>query len=329
MKGCRKQGIVLFALMAFGEQAAAADDISGAYVGKGSNSAFLVQIVETKDGQLTGRYEEVVLQPTGKIDDNNAIVAGAVSGQTVVVTIKATEFLGGSIVASGAIDGRALHLTGGGNGVNLTLNLLKSDEADFRAQVAALTRQQVVQHDIKIAADQLTGLKGLGDRMIAFAAKADALLPKFAPVEQRYRDITRRMRGALAREQSIYGDGRASVARGQISVAINQTAIEGSQLHDSVQSSFQDTANNAGQLASEAKGASQFCRDSHQSNAPLPAFVGPEAKNAVCLEYFDAEKKFRQKIMELKMAFAQIEAVWNVEGQAQDKIVRASDAVVR
>ncbi len=328
MKGRRNQWIVLFALMSFGGQAAA-ENISGTYVGKSSNSAFLVQVVETKDGQLTGRYEEVILQPTGKIDDNNAIIAGAVNGRTVVVTIKATEFLVGGIVASGTIDGRALHLTGGGNGVNMTLNLLKSDEADFRTQVAALTRQQVAQHDIKIAADQLVELKGLSDRMIAFATKADALLPKFAPAEQRYRDITRRIRGALAREQSIYGGGQASVARGQISVAINQTAIEGSQLHDSVQSSFRDIANDAGQLASEAKGASQFCRESHQSNAPLPAVVGPEAKNAVCRQYFDAEKKFRQKIMEMKVAFVRIEAVWKIEGQAQDKIVKASDVEVR
>jgi hypothetical protein len=329
MKGCRSQGIALLAFMAIGGQTAAAEDISGTYVGKGSNSAFLMQIVETKDGQLTGRYEEVVLQPTGKIDDTNAIIAGAVSGPTVVVTIKGAEFLAGDIVASGTIEGRALHLTGGGHGVNLTLNLLKADEADFRTWVAALTRQQAVQRDMKIAADQLAGLRRLSDRMTAFAAKADAMLPKFAPVEQRYRDITRRMRRALAREQSIYGGGQASVARGQISVAINQAAIEGSQLHDSVQSSYQDMANNAGQLDSAAKGASRFCRESHQSNAALPAVVGPDAKNAVCLQYFGAEKSFRQEIMELTAAFAQIEAVWNIEGQAQDKIVKDSDVEVR
>jgi len=42
------------------------------------------------------------------------------------------------------------------------------------------------------------------------------------------------------REQSIFGDGQASVARNQIAVAINQTSIQAEQLHSSVQSSSQE-----------------------------------------------------------------------------------------
>lgn len=200
---------------------ASAEDLSGTYIGKASNGAFLVQLVETSDGHLTGRYEQVLLQPGGKIDDMNAVITGAVDGQTVVVTIKPSEFLSGTIAASGTIEGRLLHLSGGGNGGSLNLNLLRSDEGDFRAQVAALTeqarqinnarlQQEAAQRQAKIEADQLANLQSLTQRMFVFTTKAAAMLPKFAPVEQRYHDITQRMRGALAREQSIYGGGQAS-----------------------------------------------------------------------------------------------------------------------
>ena len=190
----------------------------------------------------------------------NAVITGAADGQTVVVTIKPSEFLSGTIAASGTIEGRLLHLSGGGNGGNLNLNLLRSDEADFRAQVAALTeqarqidnarlQQEAAQRKAKIEADQLANLQSLTQRMIVFTTKADAILPKFAPVEQRYHDITQRMRGALAREQSIYGGGQASVARGQISVAINQAAIQANQIHIGVGSSYQTFDSGSGQLS--------------------------------------------------------------------------------
>src|SRR5258708_37456587 len=106
--------IVCWALI-LGVSPALADDISGTYVGKGSNAAILVQIVGTSDGHLTGRYEQVVLQANGALADTNATIIGAIDGQTVVVTIKPAEFLSGTIAASGTIEGSFLHLTGGGN----------------------------------------------------------------------------------------------------------------------------------------------------------------------------------------------------------------------
>src|SRR5260370_38257914 len=93
------------------------DGISGTYVGQGQNIAVLVQLVET-GGQLTGRYEQVVLKPDGKLERMNAAVTGASDGRTVVVTIKPTELLSGTITASGTLEGSTLHLAGGGYGAN-------------------------------------------------------------------------------------------------------------------------------------------------------------------------------------------------------------------
>jgi hypothetical protein len=112
-----------------------ADGISGTYVGKGVNSAFLVQIVQTTDGHLTGRYAQVLLQASGKLEEMNALIAGASDGHTVALTINPTELLSGSLSLSGTLEGSLLHLTGGGYGNILTLNLTKIDEAEFRTQV--------------------------------------------------------------------------------------------------------------------------------------------------------------------------------------------------
>jgi len=79
--------IVLCVLLVTGTPASA-DGISGTYVEKGSDSALLIQIVETADRHLTGRYEQVILQPDGKLEDMNAVINGAADGQTLVGTLK-------------------------------------------------------------------------------------------------------------------------------------------------------------------------------------------------------------------------------------------------
>ena len=131
---------IVFGLLALSSPSYA-DGISGTYVGRGSNSLFLVQLVETNGGQLTGRYEQTVLQPNGKLEQMNASITGASDGRTVVVTIKPTELLSGSFTASGTIEGSTIHLSGGGYGSTLNLNLIKSEESAFRALVADLTNQ--------------------------------------------------------------------------------------------------------------------------------------------------------------------------------------------
>lgn len=336
----RRSRWILLCCLAMPITSASAEGLSGTFVGKASNGAFLVQLVETGDGHLTGRYEQVLLQPGGKVDDMNAVITGAADGQTVVVTIKPSEFLSGTIAASGTIEGRLLHLSGGGNGGNLNLNLLRSDEADSRAQVAALTeqarqinnarlQQEAAQRKAKIEADQLANLQSLTQRMIVFTTKADAILPKFAPVEQRYHDITQRMRGALAREQSIYGGGQASVARGQISVAINQAAIQANQIHIGIGSSYQAFDSDSGQLSRESAGASQGCRGAHVATDAAPIPVGYEARNAACLRFLDVAKDYEQRVSDLRAAFSKAETIWNAERREQDQTVQASNAAVQ
>ena len=222
-----------------------ADGISGPYVGSGSNSAFLVEIVETAGGQLTGRYEQTALQPDGKIDQKTASITGASDGQTIVVTIKPNtdQLFVSNITASGTIQGTMLHLSGGeGDGSKIDLNLAKSDEVAYQTEIAKLKLRAQVVNDARSRAIQLIKLTQWTAALIAATGAASADLPKFQPIEDKYRAVTEWMSAALSRQRSIYTAGQASVTSGQIGVAINQAGVAAEQLHTGFQNSGQDAA---------------------------------------------------------------------------------------
>ena len=312
-----------------------ANGISGTYVGKSNNGAFLIQIVQTDDGHLTGRYEQIVLYQDGRLDDMNAAITGATDGQTIAVTIKPSEFLASNFVVSGIVQGRELHLSGGGNGHNLTLNMLKSDEADFRAQVTILTnqanqtnetraRQETAKHQAEVEADQLKNLQNLNQDMAAFILKANAALTKFSPIEQRYRAITKHMREELVRERSIHESSQATIDRSQIFIAISQEALEAEQIHVEAQASDQVFNFNSGPLIRESASTIQDCQNVHAGSSNSPKSADREAWNSACLKFNNIVKEFQQRVEALRTAFAQIESVWIEEHRNQDEIVQAS-----
>jgi len=298
-----------------------ADGISGTYVAKGSNSAFLVQIVETAGGQLTGRYEQTVLEPNGTVKQLIASITGASDGHTVVVTIKPTELLSQSIAASGTVEGLLLHLSGGGGSTKVEWNLSRSDEASYRSLVASLVDQAPRVIEARAEAGRLTRLTDLTAKMLAYSAVADAQLEKFPPIEQRYRTITELMNAAFARQRRIYGNGQAAVARGQIGVAINQAAIETEQLHGSVQGSYRDAASKIRALNNVILEFTQLCRTAEAKRHS-------ELRTA-CLQFAEAVKKFTPSVEALERSFNQTEKVWIEEHGKQEPIIRAADMASR
>ena len=189
--------------------------------------------------------------------------------------------------------------------------------------------EQAAAQQARVRAAQLVNLRNLATRLSGFTTKADEMLPKFSPIQERYRYITERMRAALARERSIYGNGQAAVARSQISVAITQASIQANQIHIGVQSSYQSFDFNSGQLERESMGASQGCRGAHVATAAAPIPIGFEEWNAGCLDFFFEHRQFDQRVSNLRAAFSQIESVWQDERRKQDEIVQASNVAVQ
>lgn len=298
-----------------------ADGISGTYVGKAPDVTVLVQVVQTAGGRLTGRYEQTVLEPSGQLKRAIASITGASDGHIVVVSIKPTELLSGSITASGTVEGSMLHLSGGGSETKFEWTLTRTDEATYRSQVADLQDRAHRIIEGHAEADRIARLIELTDSLLTYSTTAEAQLEKFPPVEQRYRAITELMNAALARQRTIYGSGQASVARSQIGVAINQTAIETVQLHGSVHNSYQDTSNKVRALNKVTLEFTQLCRSAESKQ--------PTELHTACLQFFAAAKKFTPTMDALERAFIQAEKVWVEESGKQEMIIRASDYASR
>jgi hypothetical protein len=307
-----------------------AEGISGTYIGKNPTSAFLIQIVQTSDGRLTGHYAHITLQANGKLQKTNASITGASDGHTVALTIQSTVPLSGSLSLSGTIDGSLMHVSGGGYAGTLDLNLFKADETNYRAQVADLTRQ-AEQINAKHAMDSakhaletaLNRVESLTTQMATYSAQLPSVLAKFPPLNQRYRAITEAMRGGLARQQSIYGNGQASVARGQLDVAINQAGVEANQLHISVQSAYTDfniKSSASLRLIAEMQKTCQTANATIDDTALLARW------NAACLKLTTTIPDFQKHVGILQDAFSQTEGVWQEERVKQELLIRSADS---
>ena len=174
------------------------------------------------------------------------------------------------------------------------------------------TRREAAQKKAKLETDRLSKLQNLTGQLVTFATKADAMLPKFGPEAQRYRAITGRMRNGLARQRSIYGGPQAGVARSQISVALNQLAIDANQIHLNDEESYRDFDFKSGQLSRDVTEESAWCQG---------AF--PVSLNSTCPKLLDAQTAFAKRVSALRSAFADLEAAWTAERREQDAIVEA------
>jgi hypothetical protein len=299
-----------------------ADDISGTYVGIGANSAFLIQVVQTAGGQITGRYEQSVLEPSsGKLEQTAFSLTGASDGQTIVVTMKGAQLLSGSITASGTILATQLHLSGQGTGGTVDLNLSKSDETTYKMQVAKLSLQGRLAIEAAAKASLLARLEKLTQDMATNSGAIEAQMTKFPPIEQRFRAITGMMNTALAKERSIFGGGQASVTRGQIGVAINQGGVEAEQLYQSLQTAGQDMTGKLQPLVTSANDLIARCTSNEiKSDASF---------RAGCDRLFNIGKTFQRDTEKLRAAFVHAEQVWVDEHTKQQEIIRAADVAAR
>jgi hypothetical protein len=164
--------------------------------------------------------------------------------------------------------------------------------------------------------------------MATFTKNEILQLPSLQPLRNAIIRSRRACAPTLAESGAIYGDARASVYRGQISVGINQEAIQAIQLHLEMQSAFRAFDTNSSDLMRRSAGASMACR-AHATTAADPAPLGAEVWNTACLQFFDAAKNFQEPTTLVRQAFAHIEEVWNKERQEQDAIEQASNAAIQ
>src|SRR6266849_4443661 len=86
-------------------------EISGTYMTKFPNAVVWLQLVKTPDNHLTGQFVGLTLEADGKIDQKNANVAGAVDGETMILSTAGIFGMQGGTL-SGNLNGSKLTLSG-------------------------------------------------------------------------------------------------------------------------------------------------------------------------------------------------------------------------
>lgn len=311
----------------------AADELSGTFVGSGGNGAYLIDMVRLADGSITGRYEQVILQPSGQLADTNAAVTGASDGQTVILTIKANAAFSRPLSVSGTLDGQVLRLSGGAGRGSFDMELTKGSDAAFQGAVATLNDQagqiRQAQADAKFAmniAEALAELQRLTQRADAFGPYADAHFSKFGLAEQKYRTITAAMEKGLAKQKSKIGDGDAQVARYDVSVWIGDAEITASGIHDRVEAAQTDFERTAHSILSEFPRYQQACAELAAVGAGQNQGIDLASWQLACADFRQSATAFQDRVASLKHSFENIAATWADENERQLAIVRASTA---
>jgi hypothetical protein len=309
---------------------------SGIYVAKTPNEAALIQLVRSEGGHLSGRFEGIRLEPDGSIKDLGGEVSGVIDGQNILINVDPTGLSLGKVTLSGSLQMGHLHLTGHNPGGPLNIDMDRSDQRTFddravslRAQgneiVAARAKQAAALALSNTAAEKYQMVQRAVATVEAFNARAERALPKIGAFNDRFRFITERMKSDLAREQSIHGAGQASVARGQLSGAIDQTGGAGIQLHMGEEDSRRDLVNDATAVEDSKTVADGACV---AARAGRLGPVSVDAWNTVCGNLANVGQTLSSELDRLRAGFAELDATWADESAKQDQIEKAGDRAV-
>lgn len=299
---------------------ALASGISGTYVDTSANVAIIAQIVQTSDGHLTGHYRETVMQGR-KLNDLNASITGASDGRTITFTLKPDEAFAPSLSLSGTIEGNTLRASGGGYGKSITLNLVKASENDFEEKVSDLKARVEINNARFIIDNGLRDIDKVITEMTKLSSTISEHLSNFAPAEERYRQVTVRMKSALLREKQIWGQGAAAVPRTQIAVAIQQASIQTDQLHSSVRSTYQKFDTRSKAISKRVSDMRRLCQTASTNVADDDLL---ERWQTACKQLVLAEPAYEASLTKEREAFTQIEIIWQQERPKQEAIVQAA-----
>jgi hypothetical protein len=216
-----------------------AESESGAYVSNYSGTAVILQIVRLSGKQIQGRAEQASVSADGqRLNISNYFVSGAVSGETIVLSLK-DAYSGSIIPMSGTLSGGNMQISGGrpdGSGT-FTWILHRSSQSVFDRQVAALSAAA------NAGASRASAAKRLQDQIKAdehtqqvefqtkkdfdgyclYSAKIDAKLKKARDV---FRKTTVVMNEKLNKERMTsrtkdYGNARISISNDIIDEFLN------------------------------------------------------------------------------------------------------------
>jgi hypothetical protein len=167
--------------------------ISGVYVGASADAVQLLQIVQTPDGRLAGRLEQVDLTQDGTINDQTLALEGSADGDQIVLAPKSLLLSGNAASITGFVNGNLLDISWQGGHTTLKL----ADAYAFEAAVTGLKARSAIvltARDAKSQAEArasrvqnlLAATQGLSDDVGALTRDLPAIQQRLAQTQAEY-----------------------------------------------------------------------------------------------------------------------------------------------
>jgi hypothetical protein len=238
-------------------------DASGIYLSASAHEVALVQLVQTKEGTITGRLEDVSVDGQGNVHDQTTNIDGAASGHDLM--LKPASALLGGLNATGSFDGGGLSLTGDGFSLKAQRASLekyqdarsnveqlastqrrhlaeeRQKEADAAAQVQAATDAAQRNAALEAAAYQLNfdasklssavaGAPNFTERAAANTARISKMI-EIAPSLS----AAQRNNLTVSANQVVVGTNHVEVARAQYAIGLDQIVQQARPLAEQVE----------------------------------------------------------------------------------------------
>lgn len=293
-----------------------AGNISGTYVGIYTNAADMLQIVEQPDGSIIGRFEQVILiTPKAEIQRMNALVSGAISGNTLVLTLKPAEFLGRTIPMSGTINRDVISLSGGSNGGSFSFVAKRSPESTFIKQVENLvgqaSRAQELRAEQKSLEEDRKNIAHVTQRFRDISSNAAVHIKRASAAPAICAEYTKKMSAALTREGKY---PRGSYARSQIQYEISSIAFNFGLWHDGLQRVEWSHGYNDGKIVLGQSLKAQITKAQQTCSHP------DWAVSQFCKDFLSAHTNFESTLEQLRSGFDSAEAAWHAEYVKQKEL---------
>ena len=117
-------------------------DNSGIFVSTSERQVTLIQLVQTKDGHLAGRFEDVRIKSGGAVNDTVTTIDGAASENELTLMFKPVSFVDAGLTATGKVSGDTLVLTARGLSVKAKRASLESYQAAIQHLQAIAAAEQ-------------------------------------------------------------------------------------------------------------------------------------------------------------------------------------------
>jgi hypothetical protein len=274
---------------------------SGIYLSSSERQVTLVQLVEAKDGKLSGRLEEVRIGGDGAVSDQSTNLDGIASKQDLMFKPASAWF--GGLAASGRFNGDDLTLTGTGFTLQAERSSLEKYQAAVAhlqsvaaadrqriataqaaqaAQAAKVQAQQAQEKSIGIAADRASRIEAAAYALGGETGRLNAALTAAPDFGLRAASNTARIAQILkaAATSSPNGRNQLAVEANQVIVATNQIEVARTQYANELNQIVQ----RAGPVAVELQRfcgspeASQFARPCERAKIAVADFQGSLVK---------------------------------------------------